>query len=239
MLQFIHPPTIPELLESFIHLWYPELCVACQHDMPAQSSCFCLPCSLKLMPFSFHEPSNNSFTARLWGRVPMLWGLAAYHFNRRSPIQKALHQLKYHNSPDIGMKLGRQMGARLLAEKELILPDVLIPVPLHPRKERLRGYNQSAEFATGLAEVLDIPVIKNVLIRNKYTQTQTKKKRMERFQNVGDVFALNKTHLIEGKHLLLVDDVLTTGATLELCGNTLLRVDGVTLSMATIAIADL
>jgi ComF family protein len=114
----------------------------------------------------------------------------------------------------------------------------IVPVPLHPKRERERGYNQSAMFAQGLSEILNVPVLSKSLLRKTFTNTQTKKKRMERFQNVGDVFVVEQQHRIKGKHLLLVDDVLTTGATLEMCGQALLDITGTRLSLATIAIAD-
>ena len=239
MFALIQPPTIPELWEGLVHLFYPKLCVGCQRDLPAANSCFCLPCQLKLIPFSLESPQTNSFTERLWGRLPMEWGVAAYHFTRRSPIQKALHQLKYHNNPEVGIKIGRELARRMLAVPQLRGIDAIIPVPLHPRKERTRGYNQSAMFALGLSEGLDVPVLNQVLVRRAYTETQTRKKRMERFQNVGEVFEVVRPELLKGKHVLLVDDVLTTGATLELCGLNLLKAPDLKLSIATIAIADL
>jgi ComF family protein len=113
----------------------------------------------------------------------------------------------------------------------------IVPVPLHPKKERLRGYNQSAVFAQGISETMEVPVLTQALVRKMYTETQTKKKRMERFSNVDSVFAVQQPRAIEGKHVLLVDDVLTTGATLEACGQALLAIPGTRLSVATIAIA--
>ena len=231
-------PSIRAFFDGFLHLLYPELCVACQQDLPVRDTCFCLRCRLKNAPFAFSSPSDNEFTTRLWGRLPMEWAVAGYHFTRKSPIQKALHQLKYHNKPEIGLIIGREIGRRLAATQDIALIDGIIPVPLHPKKERERGYNQSAMFAQGLSETMNIPVFGKSLLRKTFTSTQTKKTRMERFQNVGEVFVVERQSQLEGKSLLLVDDVLTTGATLEMCGIALLKIPGTRLSLATIAIAD-
>jgi len=185
-----------------------------------------------------YKVSENEFTGRFWGRMPLAAGAAQYYFTRKSPIQWALHQLKYKNNPDIGLKLGRLFGRQLAQAAPFQSVEMIVPVPLHPKKERLRGYNQSTMFAKGLSEGWGgLPVCTDALARDLFTESQTRKKRMDRFQNVGTVFTIRKPGLIEGKHVLLVDDVLTTGATLEMCGQALLQVAGVRLSMATIAIA--
>jgi ComF family protein len=233
-----HFPSLGELCGGFLHLLYPDLCVACQQDLPVRHSCFCLRCQWKNIPFDLSNPSDNACTARLWGRLPVQWGSAAYHFTRKSPIQKAMHHLKYHNKPDIGVMIGRELGKKLLANPACAPVDAIVPVPLHPKRERLRGYNQSTVFAQGLSDAMNVPLLSQSLLRCTHTATQTNKKRMERFQNVGDVFTVQHEHLLKGKHLLLVDDVLTTGATLEMCGLSLLQVPDTRLSIATIAIAD-
>lgn len=238
MFSLIRRPSLPEFCESVIHLVYPELCVACNRELPAADTCFCLPCSLRLVPFQMDRPTDNAFTDRFWGRVPVEWGVAAYHFNRKSPVQKALHQLKYRNNPDVGVKMGRHLAVKL--KNNTLVPqfDLIIPVPLHQARERLRGYNQSAMFATGISEIMDVPVRTDCVRRVLATSSQTRKKRMERFSNVSEVFAVLKPDILKGKRILLVDDVLTTGATLELCTAALSQVEGVRIGMATIAIAD-
>ncbi len=160
-----------------------------------------------------------------------------YYFAKRSPIQRALFALKYYNQPDIGVRLGRDFGRALCKNPSFQKIDGIVPVPLHPRKERKRGYNQSTMLAEGLAELMGVPVLSDALVREQYTESQTRKKRMERFKNVGEVFAVRKPAALRNKHLLLIDDVLTTGATLEACGQKLLEIPGVRLSVATIAIA--
>ena len=194
-------------------------------------------CQRRLHLTNMHLCPDNEFTGRFWGRLPLASGAAMYYFNRKSPIQKALHLLKYKNQPQIGVDIGRRFG-RLLAQSPLFAGvEAIVPVPLHPSKERLRGYNQSVMLAQGLAESLQIPVFANTLFRQNASVSQTKKKRMERFENVSTVFAVQHPRRIQDKHILLVDDVLTTGATLESCGKILLEIPGTRLSMATIAIA--
>ncbi len=230
-------PSLRQLWAGFTHLLYPELCVACGGDLPSTTTCFCLRCRAKLTPSDMHLVQDNEFIHRLWGRLKIESGAAAYYFTRESPIRMAVHHLKYKNKPEIGLMIGREFG-RMLRESDFFKSvDGVIPVPLHPRKERMRGYNQSTVFAQGLSEAMDVPMLGKVLVRRAFTATQTKKRRMERFENVGEAFAVEKPQTIEGKHLLLVDDVLTTGATLELCGKSILEVEGTRLSCATIAIA--
>lgn len=230
-------PSLAQLWAGFTHLLYPELCVACGGDLPSAATCFCLRCRTRLAPSDMHLVRENEFVDRLWGRLNLESGAAAYYFTRNSPIRMAVHHLKYKNKPDIGLMLGREFGRKLKGSECFRSVEGIIPVPLHPKKERLRGYNQSTVFAQGIAEAMERPLLEKVLVRRSYTETQTNKKRMERFLNVGEVFAVEKPQCIEGKHLLLVDDVLTTGATLEVCGQALLRVKGTKLSCATIGIA--
>ncbi len=184
-----------------------------------------------------HLLRENEFTQRLWGRLPLLSGAAFFYFTRKSPVQRALHLLKYHNKPEVGLKIGREFGRKLLESATFQSIDAIVPVPLHISKQRTRGYNQSAMFAQGIAEALEIPVLEQALLRRQFTDSQTRKKRLERYDNVGGVFAVTQPAALEGKHLLLVDDVLTTGATLEVCGNALLSVPSTRLSSVTIAIA--
>lgn len=226
-----------ELASGLLHLTYPDLCVACRRELPAHHGCFCLKCRLKLHPSDMHSLPDNEFTRRFWGRLPLTAGGAMYYFNRHSPIQKALHRLKYRNQPDIGLQIGRAYGRLLAPAPGFDSVDFIVPVPLHPKKEKLRGYNQSAVFGRGLSETLGVPLLENALVRSRFANSQTHKKRLERFQYLQNTFVLPKPQALAGKHILLVDDILTTGATLELCGAALFEAPGLRLSMATIAIA--
>jgi ComF family protein len=231
------PLVLGDLLRGFLQLLYPRLCVACGAELPGPASCFCLRCRLKLEPTNLHLQRENEFTERFWGRLPVEAATALYRFHRRSPIQHALHGLKYRNRPDIGVLLGRELGQKLRTADGFADADIIVPVPLHPARERTRGYNQSACFARGLGESLVKPVAVNALLRRQNTSSQTRKKRLERFSNVETVFAAASNAPIKGKHVLLVDDVFTTGATLEACARVLLEAGAARVSMATIAIA--
>lgn len=145
-----------------------------------------------------------------------------------------MHQLKYKGNREMGLYLGRLMGYALAETNRFCAVDALVPLPLHPSKEKKRGYNQATVLCQGIAEVLEKPILKDVIIRTSHTESQTKKNRVQRWENMEGRFELAKPQAIEGKHVLLVDDVITTGATLEACGSELLEAENVQLSLATL-----
>ncbi len=230
------------LFRTFFHdltgLLYPHLCLACKDSLPSRRECICLSCQLKLPKTNFHLERDNPFTERFWGRLEIEHGAAMYHFVKGGSVQALIHQLKYLGKRQVGIRLGQWYGEQLRASAHFKNIDVIVPVPLHARKEQMRGYNQSAMFAAGLAQSMQIPMLPNVLVRRIFTDTQTNKSRLERLENVQDVFAVQALESLRNKHVLLVDDVMTTGATLEACGAKILEVEGSKLSLATIAIAD-
>ena len=229
---------IRSVFDDLVALLYPNLCLACSENPPIRKEVICLSCQLQLPKTNFHLEKENPFMERFWGRMPLESGAALYYFVKGGRIQELLHQLKYEGKQEIGLKLGELYGRQLLESPFFKTVDVIVPVPLHPRKERLRGYNQAALFAQGIAETMQKPWLKNGLVRNVFTETQTQKSRAERLENVSEVFAVSDAKKLQGKHILLVDDVMTTGATLEACGAKLLAMPGTKLSLATIAIAD-
>ncbi len=225
-------------VDALLNLFYPKLCYACSRNLPSGSDPICLTCHYKLPRTDHHRHcSDNAFTQRLWGRVDLHAAAAFLHFVKDGRVQRLLHQLKYNSQPQVGTYLGKIYGQTLQESGGFDAVDCIVPVPLHPRKEKMRGYNQAAKFAQGLSEALQRPC-RPVLRRSVFTQTQTRMTRAERLRNVGQAFTLPRPQAIEGQHVLLVDDVITTGATLEACANTLLAASDVRLSMAAIAIAD-
>lgn len=169
------------------------------------------------------------------GRIKLEKATALFTFQKGSRFRKLLHGLKYKHKPEIGILLGRELGAEMLKSGNYNDVDIIIPVPLHTKRLKERGYNQSEMIGKGISEILNIPVLTDILIRNEYTQTQTKMTREERWNNVSGKFVLTLPEKIEGKHVMLVDDVITTGSTLEACGEILLNAKDLKLSIAVLA----
>jgi ComF family protein len=186
----------------------------------------------------FDRTVDNPLAEIFWGRVKLVQAVAWFYFRKGSIYQEALHKLKYNDRPDIGFSMGKQFGCELYRSIEFIKPDLLIPVPLNPKKLRKRGYNQSEAIAKGLSIGLHIPFANNALTRPLATSTQTRKNRYERYLNVTGKFKTGDPALIENRHVLLIDDVITTGATLEACAEELLAIPGVHVSVAALAWAN-
>ena len=226
-----------QFLQSVINLFYPVVCPGCGSLLSKEEETICLSCSF-LMPKTAYETIPDNPLARMfWGRVPLHAVTACYFFAKKGRVQPLIHELKYRSNREAGLFLGRQIGKSLL--EALLFKDVeyIIPVPLHPKKIKSRGYNQSVIIAEGMMEILKIEVISDNLIRIVATKTQTKKSREERWQNVKDIFTVCRPEQLENKHLLLVDDVITTGSTIEACALTLLKIPGVKVSVAAAAFA--
>ena len=197
----------------------------------------CTLCLFHLPKTYFHHDDDNPLTKVFWGRVN-LEGVAAYvYFQKGGTVQHLLHQLKYKGQKEIGVQIGKLYGVELKTAEVFRDAELIIPVPLHPRKLRKRGYNQSGMFAEGLASVMQARLETRALYRKVYSQTQTRKARYNRWENVENIFAVRNPERIRGKHILLVDDVITTGATSEACAQALLEVPGVRVSVAAIAYA--
>lgn len=224
-------------LDNLFGLFYPNLCLACGRNLPSRQEGVCLSCLYKLPRTNFHLQAENAFTERFWGRIPLQAGAAFLHFTKGGRTQRLIHHLKYEGKREAGIFLGRLYGQALREAPVFRETTLILPVPLHPRKQHQRGYNQSALFARGLSETMGIPCIKDGLKRIGHTATQTKKSRLERFDNVENAFVIPNPGRIENQHVLLVDDVITTGATLEACALKILEAPGAKVSMATIAIA--
>lgn len=220
---------------DFVSLIFPELCQACAKSLYRNEEIICADCLYHLPYTDFHLTADNAVAQQFWGRVPLEAAAALLYFTKGSRVQNLMHQLKYKNKPEVGVYLGKLAGKRLLENPVFASADLIIPVPLHRQKQLKRGYNQSLSFAEGLAEKTMIPIENNNLIRITGTESQTKKSRTSRYENMKDVFSIKNPQQLTGKHILLVDDIITTGATLEACCNVLLEVPGVKISIAAIA----
>ena len=224
-------------LEYLFQLIYPNLCLACEQHPKAKDQLCCTTCMSKLYYTELHLQKENTFTQHFWGRVEIESAASFLYYSKESPAQKLIQKLKYNKKSNIGVKLGEEHGELLKESPFFKNIDLIIPVPLHPKKEYQRGYNQSWMYAKGLAKAMKKPLSNKHLHRVKNTQTQTKKSRMERVQNTNDAFTLTNADALIGKHLLIVDDVMTTGATLEACALKLQVVENIKISLATLAIA--
>jgi ComF family protein len=221
--------------KDFIDLIFPRNCPLCKQALFDFEPCLCTICQGMLPRANFHlHPFDNELTSKLQGLMPVHRVMAFLRFTKKGKSQALLHLLKYKNKPELGEELGRLYGLSLLEKGFAGFWDVLVAVPLHPLKKQRRGYNQSECFARGLSKVLGIPY-RELLVRKKFTSTQTNKSRLERLENVDDVFALNEGQVTQGLRILLVDDILTTGATLCACAQTLLQGGAKHVDLATIA----
>jgi ComF family protein len=225
------------ILSDLRHLFYPHICSGCGSDILSEDNLLCAKCFLNLPVTLYAQYKNNPIEKIFWGRIPVTAAHAEFYFAKESLIQHLIHQLKYKGNKEVGIFLGEMMGRTLLNSNRFNNINGLIPLPMFPDKERKRGYNQAAIICNGMSAVMNVPVLNNILIRRRLTETQTKKHRIERWENVEDSFAVKNESLVKGKHLLLIDDVITTGATLEASGNCLLKIPGVQLSIATLTTA--
>lgn len=226
---------LQEPLRSLTNLFFPRLCTGCGNDLFGKEEVLCLACIDKLPVTNFHLHSNNPVEKIFWGRLPLVNASSYLYFTKDSLLQQLLHAFKYKGAKEIGLYFGRCMGKSLLQSNRFHHIDGLIPLPLHPKKERKRGYNQATVLCEGISEIIQVPVLRNSILRPSATQTQTHKNRIHRWENIEGKFLLSDSDSISNKHILLIDDVVTTGATLESCGQELLATEGLRLSIATLA----
>jgi ComF family protein len=227
-------PLLKKIKDSLLHLAFPHVCEGCGTDNLQQEHLLCLRCASSLPATNFHLHANNPIEKIFWGRIAVNCATAQYYFTKESMMQHLMHQFKYKGNKEVGIYLGKLMGWAMTESDRFSCLDALIPLPLHKSKEHKRGYNQATVLCEGISSVLNKPVFKNVVIRPEQTETQTKKGRIQRWQNMEGKFQLNNSIAIEDKHVLLVDDVVTTGATLEACGCEILKAKNAQLSIATL-----
>lgn len=224
-------------VQDLLGLFFPHLCICCQAPLPQLEMHLCIRCQQQLPYTSLHESTDNLFTQRFWGRIPLVYGAACFYFVKAGSAQPLIHQLKYANKRHIGYQWGRIYGRKLMGCSHFQEIEVVVPVPLHWKRLRQRGYNQAALIGKGMAEVWQRPFYPNALCRIKNTETLTRKSRWERLQSIEGAFALRQPEVLRGKHVLLVDDVMTSGATLEACALPILELPDTKVSMVTLAIA--
>ncbi len=223
-----------EIKDSLLQLVFPHVCDGCGSDLLNIESQLCLRCLAAMPETNFEKHAGNPVEKMFWGRLSLVSATAAFYFTKESLMQKLMHQFKYRNNKDLGLQMGRLMGISLKESGRFNSIEALIPLPLFPSKEKKRGYNQATVLCEGIAEIFPLPILKKTVIRPQHTDTQTKKGRIARWKNIEGKFELLNANEIVNKHLLLIDDVVTTGATLEACGSELLKSENVRLSIATL-----
>jgi len=224
--------------QDILDLVFPTLCIYCgEQGISCPKDLFCIYCENKLPVTDFHRFKRNELTDKFTGRIHLSFGYSMFRFSAGQPIQKIIHRIKYKGEPRLIYLLGKKYGNILKSQAVSTEFDIIVPVPLHRRKRRKRGFNQSAFFARGISDSLGIPVSLENLIRIRHLASQTLKSRAERILDLQDSFKVVDPSKLREKRLLLVDDVVTTGATLEACAMALSKTDGISLSIATLAMA--
>jgi ComF family protein len=229
---------INDYIKGLTHLFFPHVCAGCNGSMAKGEEVLCLKCELKLPETRFHTIIENPCEKKFWGRVNVERASSFLFFEKGSSTQKLMQLLKYQGRQDVGALLGKLYARKIAQEApDFTRVDMIIPVPLHEAKLRSRGYNQCDSIAQAFAETWQKPIFKNILIRTHNNITQTGKNRMGRWENVDKIFAVTQPDKIKNKHILLIDDVLTTGATLEACSQEILKIEGTKISILTLACA--
>jgi ComF family protein len=228
---------ISDLWDDVLSLLFPRLCYGCGNHLMRNEKLICTECYILIPRTNYHLEADNPVEQLFWGRCRIEKAAAFSFYNRDSRIRRLIHNLKYKGVRDIGSELGRIYGLALSKSKFLEGVDLIIPVPLHPSKKRIRGFNQAEIISDGISEAAGIPVDFKTLERITLTGTQTKKSRYERWINVEGIFNISDKSVLNGKHILLVDDVITNGSTIESCTNELLKCEGVRVSVAALAVA--
>jgi ComF family protein len=217
---------------------YPDLCRGCGNSLATADNKICLNCLSSLPLTHFHIQPGNELESRLYGRFNYDRIFSYVRFAKGGTVQQLIHNFKYKGEKDIAIFFGEEVGNIIADTKwNSFPPDCIVPVPLHWKRFRERGYNQAHQFAIGITNTSGLEVRPDVLVRNVYQESQTKRDRYGRFENASGVFSLNNTRHLQGKHILLVDDVLTTGSTIEACVDALKEIENITVSVCTIASA--
>lgn len=230
--------TVKIWLGPLFHLFFPRCCVVCGAPLAEGEEAICTHCNINMPRTNYHKVKDNFVERMFWGKIPLERATSYFFYRKGSDFRKILHQFKYGGRKELGAIMGRFMAAELATTDFFEGIDVIIPVPLHPRKRRARGYNQSEWIARGVSQVVGLPVDVSSVIREKHTDTQTRKSTYERWENVDGIFRLRHPENFVGKHVLIIDDVLTTGSTTTACADVFHEVEGVRISVLTLAVAE-
>ena len=226
---------IKQYANDFVHLFYPHVCIGCGSDVIETAQTLCAQCFAALPVTDYFLYANNPVEHLFAGRIIVQSAGSAFYFTKKSLLQNVLHEIKYKGNKEAGLFVGKQMGIALQQSNRFEDIDMIVPMPLNSKRLQQRGYNQATLLAKGISSIIQKPVHEHIVFRRMNTETQTGKNRADRWQNMQAVFAVKQKEAIEGKHVLLVDDIITTGATLEACGEIILSIPDTKLSIATAA----
>jgi len=222
-------------LQDFISLFYPQICLGCKQPLVKNEKLLCLSCLLNLPQTNFHKLRDNKIEKIFTGRFPFQKATAFLYFAKGGIVQSILHHLKYKNFPEIGVMMGEITGRQLKKDNFFNDIDFLVPVPLHPNKKKKRGYNQSEVICQGIKKATGTKLSTDNLVRSTFSETQTRKSRFDRWLNVEKIFAVQNPENFTNKHILLIDDVVTTGSTVEACATKLSTIENIKVSLLTLA----
>lgn len=226
-----------EIKNALLHLLFPHTCAGCASDILDNDSSLCMRCIASLPETGFVVHEDNPVANKFTGRLQLRSATAQYYFTKSSLIQQLIHQLKYKGHEELGLQLGQMMGRQLVESGRFQSIDILVPLPLFAARQKKRGYNQATVLCNGMAKAMNLPVYEKAVERMAATESQTKKGRIDRWLNTEGKFRVKDEAALSGKHLLLVDDVITTGATLEACGAELVKLTDTRLSIAALCYA--
>jgi ComF family protein len=226
-----------DMWDDFISLLFPRLCYACGNHLIKNENVICIQCYISIPRTNYHLTTDNPVEQLFWGRCQITKAAAFSFYNKGSRIRKLIHKLKYNGIREIGYELGRIYGLNLKNSGFTENIDIIIPVPLHPSRQRKRGFNQCDYISRGFAEVTGLQLDIGTLVRIRSSDTQTKRSRYERWMNVEGIFTVTDSQKLKGKHILLVDDVITTGSTIDACASELLKIENVKVSVAALAVS--
>ena len=224
-------------IENLLSLFYPDVCAACGTLLYKGEETVCLSCRVLLPKTGYEKDDHNPIARMFWGRIPFHAVSSCYFFSKQGKIQHLIHELKYKQNKEAGLFLGKELAKTLSESRFFSDIDFIVPVPLHPKKMHKRGYNQSEIIGKGMLETIPAQLSTSNLVRAVASSTQTRKTRSARWENVKDIFVLKRPDEFAGRHVLLIDDVITTGSTIEACGRVLAQAPDIKISVAAAACA--
>ncbi len=223
------------VLKDIFAVFFPKICLCCKEHLIAKEFVICITCRHDLPKTNFSFEKENLVEKSFYGRIPIESATTLFYFFKKGKVQQLIHQLKYKKQQQVGVLIGNWLGAELTQSNRFKNIDCIVPVPLHKKKLKQRGYNQVTTFGLSLAKKLHVPYYENILVKTSSTKTQTKKIRLDRWANVQELFFVQNNSTLENKHILLIDDIITTGATLEACCKALYKIKKIKISIACMA----